>query len=487
MTYHIDGIELFVRETKPGRMLFTLGKHGQKPKSRKGLTSPLGHVRLTLRDDTGRRTWGTAADRLSVRWLDKRPGRSQDLKRRELVDLITHARKVYLDHADFERPFTLWRSCFETITAFGRSLGQEDLTCCFASALMERAVLSAVARLHGKPLFAMVREDRLGFAPGEIHKELRSLRPADYLPKAPRTRFRIRHTVGLADPLTARDLPKEERVDDGLPETLEEYIREDGVSAFKIKISGHAERDIDRLGRLWEVIPHDPDTIVSLDANEAFTDLEPLARFVEAFRERLPDLFALVRYIEQPLERTLTLDPSTRRWIRKIGRVKPLIIDEADGTLEAFPKAHDIGYAGTSCKNCKGVFHSLLNRALVTHYNARDERTFITAEDLQNLPIVPLHQDFVALSVLDVKHCERNGHHYNYGLSMLTEKEKASVARHHRDLYVRRGDEWFLNIRDGAVECASLQAPGFGVIDEPDWPSMTDMRTWVDMRHPKIG
>ena len=32
--------------------------------------------------------------------------------------------------------------------------------------------------------------------------------------------------------------------------------------------------------------------------------------------------------------------------------------------------------------------------------------------------------DFVALSVLGVDHCERNGHHYNYGLSMLAEKER---------------------------------------------------------------
>jgi hypothetical protein len=39
-----------------------------------------------------------------------------------------------------------------------------------------------------------------------------------------------------------------------------------------------------------------------------------------------------------------------------------------------------------------------------------------------------------------------------------------------------------LKIRNGAVDCASLQCPGFGVRDEPDWQSMEDMQTWIDQR-----
>jgi hypothetical protein len=66
---------------------------------------------------------------------------------------------------------------------------------------------------------------------------------------------------------------------------------------------------------------------------------------------------------------------------------------------------------------------------------------------------------------------------------MLSETDKANAVRRHPDLYERRGDEWFLRIRDGAVACASLQGPGFGVLDEPDWASMMDMREWVRKRH----
>lgn len=487
ITYTIESIELYVRETKPGRMLFSLGKSGGAGGKSKPLTSPLGHVRMMLRDDRGRTAFGCSADRLSVRWLDKRPGRDQDLKRRELVDLIYAARDVYLAEPSFDDPFAQWLRCHKQIMALGRSRDQEDLTSSFASALLERAMLDGVCRLAGKSLYEMVRDDRLGFRPGKVHPELAGQRLRDWLPPEPVTRFRIRHTVGLSDPLTDADLPTDQRVNDGLPETLAEYVKSDGLTAFKVKICGKPERDLARLGDIWRVVPHGPETIVTLDANEAYKDVAPLTEFVTLLRERLPQLFDRIIYIEQPLARGLTLDRSTEPAIRRLAKLKPLVIDEADGTLDAFKRAHAIGYAGTSCKNCKGLFKSLLNRSLVAHYNARGERTFVTAEDLQNLPIVPLHQDFVALSILGVEHCERNGHHYNYGLSMLTDREKAHVGKRHRDLYRRGEDEWFLNIRKGRVHCDSLQCPGFGVCSEPPWSSMADMRAWVRERHGEGG
>ena len=108
----------------------------------------------------------------------------------------------------------------------------------------------------------------------------------------------------------------------------------------------------------------------------------------------------------------------------------------------------------------------------------------MSGEDLTCLPIVPLHQDFAAQSVLDIRHCGRNGHHYHYGLSALSPKEKSQVARHHRSMYVHRTGEWFLDIRSGQVDCSSLQCPGFGIWEEPDWESMTPMRTWLENRDP---
>ncbi|MFQ5983688.1 MAG: hypothetical protein ACE5KS_09985, partial [Woeseiaceae bacterium] len=195
-SYRIESIQLYVRVTPVGRFPVAIGRHKGPAKPER---NSLAHVRMVMRDASGTRTFGCSGDRMSVRWLDKRPGRSKDLKLRELVKLIERARDVYLRQPHFGSPFDKWLSCHREIHKAGRAAGQEDLTSSYASALLERAMLDAVCRLAGRPIFEMVREDRLGFRPARLHPELRDLRPADYLPGKPVTRFHIRHTVGLAD------------------------------------------------------------------------------------------------------------------------------------------------------------------------------------------------------------------------------------------------------------------------------------------------
>lgn len=480
MSYRIEDIKLFVRETEPGRIAFKIGAAAVAERR----TNPLVHARIVVSDSAGKTTWGTAADRLSVRWLDKRPGRDRGLKLRELANLIGFARATYIETA-FETPFAAWRGAHAKIMHEGQRQNQESLTASFASALLERSLIDAVARLHGRSVYEMTRENRLGIQAGEIHRALEGVRIGGDLPQSPRTRIHVRHTVGPADVLTSDDLPTANRIGDGLPETLEENIDRYGIRFFKVKTSGNITADLARLERVWDVLPKEPETTVTLDANEAFNDLALFAEFVEELRQQLPGLFDHIAYIEQPLSRSLTLDRATGATVRKINAVKLLLIDEADGSVDAYRRAHEIGYAGTSHKNCKGFFKSLLNRALAQSFAAEGQTAFISAEDLQNLPIVPLHQDFVAVSTLGLNNCERNGHHLNFGLSMLSERDLQSVARHHTDLYEQRNGDWFLKIRQGMVETASLHSVGFGVVDEPDFASMEPLEEWVARRFPE--
>lgn len=480
MAYRIETVELFIRETPPGRMRFALGKAGAAPgPAQRGLVSPLGHVRLVLRDTTtGDETFGCAADRLSVRWLDKRPGREDLVKLEQLIELVHRARDIYLEQPEFETPFEIWERCHHRVMQAGRAAGQEDLTSSYASAQLERAVTDAVCRMQKLPLFQALKQDRLGVDPARVHPELAELKLPNLLPASPRTRFSIRHTVGLVDPLIDSDRKDDERIGDGLPETLREYVERDGVRHFKIKISGDPNHDLERLARIWDVIVHAEQPVITLDANEAYDNLDVFTEFLTRLEADQVGLFQHIAYVEQPLPRALTFEPSTAPAIRRLAERKRMMIDEADGTVDAYRRARELGYQGTSHKNCKGFFKSLLNYAYTMHAALNGEDAFLSAEDLSNLPVVPLHQDFTALGVLDLEHCERNGHHYNYGLSMLSPHDKQNALRHHPDLYEQRGDEAFLRIRDGEVHCASLQCPGFGVRDEPDWASMTPMRKW---------
>ena len=172
MKYHVDSIKFYVRETKPARFASALGKAAQGDQPPRHVTSPLCHAKMIVSDDNGKTSFGCSADRLSVRWLDKRPGRDIGLKRRELAALIQTARQSYLASPDFDSPFAYWLDRHAEIVNAGRAADQEDLTSSFASALLERAMLDAVCRLSGKSMFDMLREDRLGFRPGQLHGEL---------------------------------------------------------------------------------------------------------------------------------------------------------------------------------------------------------------------------------------------------------------------------------------------------------------------------
>jgi len=485
MKYTIESIDYFLRQLPRGRMTFTLGR--QKAGAGKAKWRPEGVAMCRVRVKTadGKTVTGASADRPAYGWLDKRKNRDGVAKMRALVGMMESAREVWLKVPEFDALFPHWLGRHEEIKNIGAERKEEELTAAFCSALIERALIDAVCRTIGKPLFTGIKSADIGFKPGLVHPELKSFDLASILPKAPGTKFFIRHTVGTSDPITAEDIAQ--RVDDGEPESLDEYVKRDGLRYFKVKIAGDAEADTARLGRIWDVVPKTEGTVITLDGNEAYEDLGEFSKFIDKLESEQAGLFDHILFIEQPLTRRLTFDPESKPWIERIRGKKELIIDEADGSLDAFRRARAIGYAGTSHKNCKGFFKSLMNLALCGVFQKKSgERAFITGEDLSLMPTVSLHQDYAALGMLGIQDCERNGHHYSFGLSHLTEKEKELALRDHPDLYVRRGEEVHLNVVDGAVEAASVQlVPGFGVKSMPDWSAMKPLGEWLEEHYPE--
>ncbi|MHC4990005.1 MAG: mandelate racemase, partial [Planctomycetota bacterium] len=199
----------------------------------------------------------------------------------------------------------------------------------------------------------------------------------------------------------------------------------------------------------------------TLDGNEQFEELSVLADMLDelttdaigtAFLERLVA-------IEQPLARQVTFDPQRTGAMARLTSHAPVLIDEADDGIEAFPRAVELGYRGVSVKNCKGVFRALLNRCLCV--SSADE-LFQSAEDLTNLPVVALQQDLATVAALGLAHVERNGHHYFRGLDHLPAVEAGDALAAHPDLYERDDRGVILKIRDGCLQLDSLQQPGYG-------------------------
>ena len=484
MSYKIIHLRFLVRETGPARIPSALGKQALAGDTRHYVRSPLCHLHIVLRDDEGNETFGCSADRLSVRWLDKRPGRDKAQKLNELVALIEYGGDLYRRSDKFDSPFGLWSSLHDRIIQAGEASGQEGLTSTFVSALLERAVIDAVCRIRGLPFHQALRQNLLGIDLGKLDPKTTEVDISRLFEPPPRTAIEIRHTVGSFDPLTEADLDGSLVIKDHLPVTLEQCINVYGLRCFKVKITGDPAHDLKRLARIWELVPRAHEPLITLDANEAYEDLEAFENMVNQLERTNLALFQHIAFIEQPLPRRLALSEAAAEYITRINKKKPVIIDESDDSLGAFDRAIAVGYAGTSHKNCKGVYKSIGHFARLQVLAEAGVETAFSGEDLQNLPVVPLHQDFAMVGCLRLRHCERNGHHYNRGLSMLSADDRKAIGRHHQDLYMRFKREWYLRIVDGVVQTASLHGVGFGVLDEPDWASMEPLRQWLERRYP---
>jgi hypothetical protein len=151
---------------------------------------------------------------------------------------------------------------------------------------------------------------------------------------------------------------------------------------------------------------------------------------------------------------------------------KPVIIDESDDSLEAFPRAKALGYLGVSSKTCKGLYKALINRARCAAWG---EQYFMSGEDLTIQPGLALQQDLALVSLLGVTHVERNGHHYVNGMAALPKPEQDAFLAAHPDLYERSHGAVRLRIEGGNLQIGSLDCEGFASRAMPDWKSMREM------------
>lgn len=441
-------------------------------------------VRIELAD--GRSEDGVAAEALGSKWFDKNPGLTDAQNHDQLRQSLAIAETLYRARG-FDTPFGLFAATYAEQEAQAARLGLNPLIASYGPALLDRAVLDALGRALGASFPDMVRHNLPGIAQTDLTPDLAGfdlraflggLRLGDAIA--------IRHTVGLADPIAAADQTPDERVNDGLPETLEEVVRHYRGRYYKLKVSGAIDADLDRLSRIAAVLDRDAgDYRATLDGNEQYEDVEGITELWRRMRDTpaLRRLVEAVLYIEQPIKRAVALERS----VAPLASERPLIIDESDGELSAFPQALALGYAGVSSKLCKGLYKSILNAARAKRLNAQAGRTiaFLSGEDLTVWPGIALQQDTALVSLLGLGHVERNAHHFIDGMGFAPAHEQAAFLAAHPDLYEGTpGHPVRLRIRDGLIALGSLSCPGFAVGAAVDFASMRPMpvapRTRVD-------
>jgi len=438
---------------------------------------PQAFVRARVEVADGRGAQGAAAELMIPKWFDKSPYKSNA---DNIADLRTSLRNAVAAYTAAQRPRTAFghfAAHYQPLIAEGEAAGLNPLIANYGPALLDRAVLDALCRVLDLPFHAALRAN----VPGIDTSLTPDLADVDLVRVCSRVRLfpsiAARHTVGLLDALTSSDGVG--RVADGLPETLEEVIALYGNRHFKLKLAGDPEADVARLARIASVLERLPRYAVTLDGNEQYPDVASIADFWQAVArtDSLARLAASTLYLEQPLPRARALDVD----VFALARVKPLLIDESDATLDAFPVARARGYEGVSSKSCKGIYKSLLNAARCARWNseASAPRHFLSAEDLTMQAGIAVQQDLALVGALGVTHVERNGHHYVDGFAgqgAHAAEQQAFMAAH-PGLYEFSHGSARLAVRGGRIDLTSLAAPGFASGAGPEWAALEPLRT----------
>jgi L-alanine-DL-glutamate epimerase-like enolase superfamily enzyme len=265
-----------------------------------------------------------------------------------------------------------------------------------------------------------------------------------YVLKDPKPRLPLYHLVGAVDPIVEADI--KQRVGDGLPETLPEWINYNGLTHLKIKLNGDdLAWDVERVLRVERAAAETQARrgvarwFYSLDFNERCPNVGYLLDFLHQLKETAPAAFERIQYIEQPTARDLKAHRSNV--MHEASKLKPVVIDESLTDLESLLLAREMGYTGAALKACKGQSQALLMAAAAQKFGM-----FLCVQDLTCPGASLIHSASLAAHIPTVAAIEANSRQYVPAANKPWEAKFPGIFR----------------ITDGTMDTSGLTGPGLG-------------------------
>lgn len=309
----------------------------------------------------------------------------------------------------------------------------------------DAAVHDAFGRAHGRSVYLTYGPEFCSYDLGHhLGRDFAGEFASRDVSRAPRPTVSIFHAVGASDPLDGTD--PFARVNDGLPETLAEWVPRDGLDHFKIKMNGDAaDWDVERVLRVERVVAAAEGSRgvrnwhYSLDFNERCPNVQYLLEVVRRIREGSRAAFDRILLLEQPTRRDLQAD--RQNVMHEAAKLRPVVIDESLTDLDTLRLAREMGYTGIALKACKGQTQTMLMAAAGRKYGM-----FLTVQDLTCPGAAYIHSVGIAARVPGVTGIEANARQY---------VPSASVE------WANRFPALFA-VRNGRVDTSGLTGPGLG-------------------------
>ena len=347
--------------------------------------------------------------------------------------------------------WTLEHDYLKEAEGVGRQLAVADpipvLATLVCASPFDAALHDAFGKAHGLNCYSTYGPDFLPHDLGHyLGTEFAGLRLDQFVRRNGQPRMPLYHLVGALDPLTAADV--KQPVGDGLPETLAEWIPADGLTHLKIKLNGDdlgwdVDRvvGVDRVATERQAIRGVSTWHYSLDFNERCGSVGYLLEFLRQVKEKAPQGFERIQYIEQPTRRDLKADRANV--MHEASKLRPVVIDESLIDLESLRLAKEMGYTGAALKACKGQTQSLLMAAA-----AQKDGMFLCVQDLTCPGASLIHSAGLAAHIPGIVAIESNARQYCPAANAPWADRFPGMFR----------------ITDGTMETGLLDGPGLGAV-----------------------
>lgn len=418
---------------------------------------PIGYVRAVVENRAGRRAEGWGAMFLMDLWAWPVSKASHAAKNRVMRGLLDAYAKCVADYPDFAHPIELFMETKEELRRLNHALCDQHtpgevmpfLGALIAASPVDHALHDAFGNVNGIDSYCGYGPEHMGFDLARyLGPGYRGVYPAQFLRQAYLPQVPIFHLVGGLDLLRRAEVT-EEFPQDGVPNSLDDWIIRDGVFCLKVKLNG---RDLAwDLARTREVariyqdvratarpdLPTRP--YLTADTNEQCESPDYIIEYLSRLEEEDPAVYDSILYIEQPTERDLT----AHRWdMRPIAQRKPVLVDESLSTFEDFPLARELGWSGIALKSCKCLSSDLLFVPM-----AEMAHIPYAVQDLTNPSLALLESVGLAARTHTIMGVETNSRQFFPAAN-------ATAAEVHPDLYT---------VRDGMVQTHSLTGLGLGM------------------------
>lgn len=377
------------------------------------------NVSVLVRNGSGRQARGAGSMPLGNAWAFPSSRVTHDQSLRAMRALAERIASITAHHPQRAHPIDLFRSleplyleAAARVSAEGRLAEPIPKLCALvAASAFDLAIHDAFGKVNGVNAYR-------AYGPEFMERDLSHYLGEDfkgewldrYLRSKPAPYLYLYHSVGASDPLESPGPGP--GVEDGLPQTLAEWIAAEGLTHFKVKLNGRDLRlDVDRMVDIERVVSAarqkrgGQEWKVSLDFNEGCRNVDYLLDFLGEIERRAPSVTARLQYVEQPTSRNLAGPP--RILLHRAARKVPLVADEALVDLESFRFARQVGYSGVALKTCKGQSQSLLLAAAAQKYGA-----YLCVQDLTCPGLSLVHSAGLAAHLPGVHALEANSRQY---------------------------------------------------------------------------